>query len=114
MRDLCCVAPLREPGKLRFQEHETGAVLQRLCLRVPSEAALLHQRGHAVDHRAARTERFEQFANGLRLPLRRIAAPSQITLAARRKVRPRVSPPLKMLRADGDLEIFGGGLREQS
>lgn len=114
MRDLCCVAPFREPEKLPFQEYEAGAVLKRLCLRVPSQTAFLHQRGHSRDGRAARIERLQQLANGLRLPLRRISAPPQVTLAARSKVLPRIPPPLEMLRTDGDLEIFGGGLGEQA
>ena len=114
MRDLCCVAPFREPGKLRFQESQTGTVLECLHVRIPFESALADQLPYALDRRLGNPAGGEQFADGLRLSPRRIAPPPQVSPAPRGKVRPRVSPPLEMLRADGYLEIFGGGLGEQA
>ncbi len=113
-RDLRLIAFFGEPIKLRFQEDETRAVLQRLRFGIPLESALPHQRAHALDCRMAYPARREKTADGLSLSPRGITTPPQVSLAAQGKILAGITPPLEMLRADGYLEVFGRRLGEQT
>ena len=114
VRDLCRATSFGEPIKFRFQEDETCTVLQQLDLWIPFESTLLDQSAYPLDRRRGYPARREQIPDRLRLSPCSMAPPPKVSLPARRKVLPRIEPPLEMLRADRYPEFVGRGLGKQA
>ena len=111
--DLPRIPPFGKAFEFRREEDKARAVLQHLRFWVPLDAAFPDQVPNPLDGRRVSPAGRQQIANRLRLSPRRMAAPDQVSLTARRIFSAGIAPALEMLCPDGYPEIVGRRFGEQ-